>query len=499
MRLIILAIWALILVQSADAHHGRGAAAGAVSGPVANILASRTSGPTPLAVFFDATGTTEAGLDSWRQVGYQFNFADSGAGNWTYNGQNSNASKNLQTGAPVAAHVFETAGTYTVVVTAKDFSGNSSTASVTITVTDANTFYSGTNTVCLSTNTDFTGCPSGATQTGSISAWPAWANSTRYLLHNGQDFTGLGGLNYQGSSTSISDGQISAFGTGAKPLVGDISVDRNPNPPAGWGHRDVIANLQFTSLIENVGNTDFLVFNNTSTGWIQYAAAFSYYVTNDLMNAYPNPTNIFIVQNSINEGYSANNYGITGNAIGFALYGNMVDETYFHNVRIWQASKLSVAHNYFTGNIASTQYHAMKLQAGEYDPIYYPTLPIGNSQPDGEGGNTQLTSYWSFSDNNFGSTNSNINWLTSPGAENDTSPEGLEQGIIEDSSFTHNTTNGDWAADTAWYGNNLTDRGNLDVTTSSAITITSGHGAALPPGWNGPYYTSQTSVLTLFP
>ena len=45
-----------------------------------------------------------------------------------------------------------------------DASGAYSDASVTVTVTDPNTFYAATKTVCVSPSSNFTGCPSGAAQ-----------------------------------------------------------------------------------------------------------------------------------------------------------------------------------------------------------------------------------------------------------------------------------------------------------------------------------------------
>ena len=143
----------------------------AAAAPTAQLTASRTSGTAPMAVFFDATGTTDTTttLDTFRELGYQFNFGDPLPGVWQYD----SLPKNLQTGGPLAAHVFETPGTYVVNLTVKDASGNSSSASVTINVQSADTVYSGTNTVCISANTDFTGCPSGAQQLPNSTTLPS--------------------------------------------------------------------------------------------------------------------------------------------------------------------------------------------------------------------------------------------------------------------------------------------------------------------------------------
>src|SRR4051812_45118189 len=73
---------------------------------------SRVSGAAPLAVFFDANGTTCAGcdaVDTWHDLGYQWDFGDVGAGAWNL----STRSRMTDVG-PSAAHVFESAGVYTV-------------------------------------------------------------------------------------------------------------------------------------------------------------------------------------------------------------------------------------------------------------------------------------------------------------------------------------------------------------------------------------------------
>src|SRR5262245_21438822 len=107
--------------------------------PVARITASLVSGPAPLAVLFDATTTTDSNgsVDTFKDIGYKFTFGDPSSGTWTQSGK----SKNEQIGAPLAAHVFESAGTFVVQVMAKDAAGASTTASVTVTVTAPDTYY----------------------------------------------------------------------------------------------------------------------------------------------------------------------------------------------------------------------------------------------------------------------------------------------------------------------------------------------------------------------
>lgn len=118
--------------------------------------ASRTSGLAPLAVFFDAgvAASTESSAP-FHDLDYTWDFGDPDSGTWGPSGKSKNTDK-----GPLAAHVYETAGTYTASLTVRDSNGMvGSPTEFTITVTD----FSAANTTCISTGTDFTGCPAGAT------------------------------------------------------------------------------------------------------------------------------------------------------------------------------------------------------------------------------------------------------------------------------------------------------------------------------------------------
>lgn len=89
------------------------------------FAASRLSGVAPLAVFFDATATTAtATTRPFHDIEYKWNFGDPAGSpvngtTWTNGSRAGASSRNAATG-PVAAHVFETPGTYTVALTAFD-------------------------------------------------------------------------------------------------------------------------------------------------------------------------------------------------------------------------------------------------------------------------------------------------------------------------------------------------------------------------------------------
>jgi len=88
--------------------------------PVATLTASPTSGQSPLAVHLDASGSTD--VDQTPIASYNFSWGD-GTG-----------TSGEQVGA-TADHTYTQAGTWSAVVTARDTSGKTSTASVSITVT----------------------------------------------------------------------------------------------------------------------------------------------------------------------------------------------------------------------------------------------------------------------------------------------------------------------------------------------------------------------------
>jgi len=198
----------------------------------AGVTPSRTSGTAPLYVFFD--GTTDAGtnhsdgdLVEFRDLLCEWNFDDSDSGTWT----NTGASKNEATGC-IAAHVYETAGTYNPTLRIRDEAGNEQTVSRTITVTAADATWSGSQTVCVSTSGNFAGCPSGASQVVSSDYDQVLANQCdvnsnnarrRCLFRRGERFT----IN---AGTQLWNGpmMIGAFGTGARPIIDGSSMGDSP-------------------------------------------------------------------------------------------------------------------------------------------------------------------------------------------------------------------------------------------------------------------------------
>jgi PKD repeat protein len=132
--------------------------------PSAAFTAHVTSGTAPLAVHFNAKASTGGWgvTNPFLQLDYQWDFDDAGAGQWTTYGYTHSINSKETGFGPVIGHVFESAGTYVVSLTVEDAQGQTSTTTETINVTAANSTFSGTDTICVSTGGDFTGAPAGA-------------------------------------------------------------------------------------------------------------------------------------------------------------------------------------------------------------------------------------------------------------------------------------------------------------------------------------------------
>ncbi len=184
------------------------------------LNASRVTGVAPLAVSFDTVGSTSTATSlPFHEMKYTWTFGDPAGATWAYGAKAGAASKNAASG-PVAAHVFETPGTYTVSVTSYDGT-TTMTRSTVITVTNPNTVFAA-NTLCVSNTTtpvggDGDGCPVGA-QGEQITNWSliGTRSSTykRILLKRGDTWNTNARANM-----SAGPGIIGVYGSGAVPHV----------------------------------------------------------------------------------------------------------------------------------------------------------------------------------------------------------------------------------------------------------------------------------------
>ena len=191
------------------------------------LNASRLTGVAPLAVTFDAIGTTASTTSlPFHEIRYSWNFgetANNSAYNatWAYGTRPGANSKDVAFG-PVAAHVFETPGTYTVSLTGFDGT-NTSTRTATVTVTDPNTVFAN-NTIYISQSgvpvPGQNGVPLGAT-VQQVTNWNTVQTLAqtykRILLRRGDTWTATAGVALGASHAG--PGLIGAYGSGNKPVV----------------------------------------------------------------------------------------------------------------------------------------------------------------------------------------------------------------------------------------------------------------------------------------
>ncbi len=197
-----------------------------------NNIPSRFTGVAPLAIFFDTVGTTATStVRPFHELEYQWNFGDpAGGATWANGNRPGVNSKNAATG-PVAAHVFETPGAYTVTLTVTDGANTVTNACIQVTVQDPDVIFAGANTICFSTSGTFTGAPTGTcaipgttaitTSNLTTAVQNFAAPGKRLLFRRGEAFTAQTG----GASLKVNGpGIIGAFGTGARPKFLSVAL-----------------------------------------------------------------------------------------------------------------------------------------------------------------------------------------------------------------------------------------------------------------------------------
>jgi len=317
-----------------------------MASPIAAVTPSRTSGVAPLCVTFDATGTTDADTTApFHDLLYIWNFGDSGDGTWD-NGANTAQSKNFATGA-VCGHVYETPGTYTWTMVVWDGT-TSDVETGTITVTDPDTVFSGTNTVVVSTGTDFTGKPTGADEVTSSDFDAALSANIgagkRVLFKRGDTFTSsaTGNLSAAGAMT------VGAWGTGADPIVNSTNVSGVINinntlvddlrvmdfDIRGSGVSDTGVAINVGATVDNV----LLLRNKTSNTGKGISVQSS-----EVMNG------TIIQENEISDFYAASGgNAFFGRLATSAVLGNLLGpagSTAEHVLRIQRSQKVAVCNN----------------------------------------------------------------------------------------------------------------------------------------------------------
>ena len=451
--------------------------------PSASLQASRLSGPAPLAVFFDATETrhADASLNTFRELGYYFDFDDTGSGVWATSG----LSKNREVGGPLAAHVFDRPGEYRVGLRVQDAQGRWSDAWQTITVTDPDSVYAGSNTVVISTGSDFSDAPAGAEQLAHASAWPDFESDKRYLLKSGDDFSALGRIIFN----HVSNFQLATFGAGAKPMVSSVYItmdeDRAANPP----RHGVVHNLNTQSIRQQMMFHHLLVYGNTVEGdgaGISNAGAVDWYPINRRgQSSYADwewCRGFFVIDNQVSmnnvHATSARN-PIQGGGKWFTVMGNRSTDANEHTLRVFYSYQSLIGHNELTGMNPTGGRHALKMHARGVAPWSDALFPDGDATI-----RFPRSQYIRIHNNTLGNSQSPNPWTLQLAPQNDSTLEGLQDLLVESNTFIASDAT---HRDMQTLGNNVIERGN--TRSQGVMTMSSYPSNYLnDASWHGPYY-----------
>ncbi|MBN1491134.1 MAG: PKD domain-containing protein [Phycisphaerae bacterium] len=191
----------------------------------AMTTASRTSGVAPLGVFFDAvdeanpawtSGVVQPGDGDYASYHYEWDFGNPDSGNWSTGRKNpdgSYPSKNTATNY-LAAHVYETPGTYAVTLTVTDTDGVKHRYAQVITVSA----FSGTTYYVSSSegNDANPGTSEQAPLRTFAAAMTKLATNTRILFKRGDSWSTQTGASLAGIP---GPGIIGAYGDGNRPVI----------------------------------------------------------------------------------------------------------------------------------------------------------------------------------------------------------------------------------------------------------------------------------------
>lgn len=330
-----------------------------------SIEPSRTNGVAPLAVFFDASGTTysASGSSPFHDLIYEWSFGDPEAGTWSVTGKSKNAAL-----GPVAAHVFEQPGTYTVSLSVCDAS-RCSQSQVTIQVQDPNTVFSGERTICVraTTSGDFSGCPAGALQQTN-SDWSAVAAAAtagrRVLLRRGDVWSTGGGVRFTDSGPGI----IGAFGSGPKPRLAVPTTVLVLAAARDWRFMDLDVN-RGSYVDQNAFEYDGRYGENRNLLFLRIDVTEFYRameISHHGLDWYNQPNNhngMFFVDGNFNRITGGHGVYLAGERM--ALMGlRITEKSGSHNVRLPYATRSVLQHCYLQGS-GSAQ-HVVKIHAGEW-------------------------------------------------------------------------------------------------------------------------------------
>ena len=221
------------------------------------ITASRTTGVAPLAITFDAIGTTAPVLTAlpFSEIHYEWRFGDDRGTFWSYGTNAGGNNKNIAFG-PVGKHIFETPGTFTVELIASHINSAGQLSQTTVTlpnivVTNPDTVFAGTATICISQNSTPIAGQDGAPAGCAVQMVPNWntiqtlaQTYKRILLKRGDTWDVNGEASFGASQAG--QGIIGAYGTGAKPIA-SVNINEGALRFAAGGNDWRVMDLTVTS------------------------------------------------------------------------------------------------------------------------------------------------------------------------------------------------------------------------------------------------------------
>ena len=355
--------------SSIGAHTVGGSSSCVSTAVTPNIVTQRTTGVAPLFVSFDGTATTNTG--GWSSFGdllYEWDYGDtgsSGSGTWTYWGQSRDEDR-----GPIAGHIYEETGGFTATLTVTDPNGGCKRTTVDIVVTNPDTVYATTSTLCVSSSglpvAGAGGCPTGASVSNSsdYDASVQTGAGARTLFKRGDTFTASAGKSFASSGPT----SIGAYGSGNPPLITKTTTSALhtiTGPTDG--------DLRFYDLDIDVDATGAFITRTGTTTYIQNvtllrvrrdtgsSTAVSDLAILDTPNGGSDIHNGIVIQESVWADCDNDCIYVMGRQMAF-LGNELSDANTVHLQRNGIFRQSVIAHNYFHDPGASSV-HMLKLHA----------------------------------------------------------------------------------------------------------------------------------------
>jgi len=429
----------------------------AVSSGAPMVTANRTRGVAPLAVFFDATAETSGVaqpplVDGYRQFAafhYEWFFGDNPSAVWSTTGK----PKHLAFGY-VAGHVFETPGTYQVVLRVTEPTGAVHIYEQQIIVDDPEIIYANSSLnasertvyVSLLGNDNNVGSFNAPLRTFSRGKSRLFASNgpRRLLLKRGETFTDSGGSTISGRTGPFT---IGAYGSGAKPII--VSGGSQP-----------VLSLAETTTDVRVVDVDFLgagfgyaMIPGTRTLLLRsHVSNFSSGISTSEL--YGNKAGTFFVENTFDLHVDYDIYYNFGEKV--AILGNSLNDVNGEHLIRSYITHSVIGHNRFRGG------HNGKLQLKFVG--YFPT-----GHPDRAPGTPSEQVEFSIISDNIFENPDPCSWMITLGPVDGGKDQRLEQVIFE-----RNLLKAGLITGTMLYGNNahVTVRNNIFDATGGSPSVT---------------------------